>query len=215
MAGLSLLSGRLVQIQLVDRQQYAASARKAFDRTEKLTAIRGMIVDRNEETIAKSIPVSTVFVDKNHLMDPKLASYGIAYQEASADPGWERLDPGARRRRIHSLRGEILARDTADTIVQKHLAYAIGVLARPLGMRREELRAKIEDSKGMWVPIAKDLPEDVADRLRTSIDEQWIHGFNFENAIKRWYTSPDIATHLTNIPSKYSPIVTTKWATLS
>jgi cell division protein FtsI/penicillin-binding protein 2 len=196
-AGLSLLSGRLVQIQLVDRQRYAASARKAFDRTEKLTAIRGMIVDRNEETIAKSIPVSTVFVDKNHLMDPKLASYGIAYQEASADLGWERLDPGARRRRIHSLRGEILSRDTADTIVQKHLAYAIGVLARPLGMRREELRAKIEDSKGMWVPIAKDLPEDVADRLRTSIDEPWIQGFNFENAIKRWYTSPDIATHLT------------------
>jgi len=36
----------LVQIQLVDRQQYANSAGKAFKRVEPLKAMRGMIVDR-------------------------------------------------------------------------------------------------------------------------------------------------------------------------
>ena len=83
----------------------------------------------------------------------------------------------ASRRRINGLRGDILDRETAETIVRKHLAYAIGVLARPLGMRREELRAKIEDSKGKWVPIAKDLPEDVADNLREAVDQQLDPGF--------------------------------------
>jgi len=195
--GLSVLSGRLVQIQLVDRQRYAESSRKAYHRIEKLPAIRGMIVDRREEPLARSIPVSTVFVDKNHLHDPKLAAYGLAYQEASAEPGWDELDDAARRRRISGLRGDILNSETADTIVRKHLAYAVGVLARPLGMRREELRARIETSKGKWVPVAKDLPEDVADNLREAVNKHWIQGFEFQNSIKRWYTSPNLATHLT------------------
>ena len=193
---LSALSGRLVQIQLVDRHRYAESSRRAFHRIEKLPALRGMIVDRREEPLAKSIPVSSVFVDKNHLYDPKLASYGLAYQKASAEPGWIDLDATARNRRIHSLRGEILSSEKADAIVSKHLAYAISVLARPLGMRREELRSKIEDSKGKWVPVAKDLPEDVADNLRDSVDEHWIQGFEFQNSIKRWYTAPNLATHI-------------------
>jgi len=193
---LSVLSGRLVQIQLVDRHRYAESSRKAYHRVEKLPAIRGMIVDRREEPLARSIPVSTVFVDKNHLLDPKLAAYGLAYQEASAEPGWNELDEAARRRRISGLRGDILNREAPETIISKHLAYAIGVLARPLGMRREELRAKIEDSRGKWVPIARDLPEDVADNLREAVDKHWIQGFEFQNSIKRWYTAPNLATHI-------------------
>lgn len=191
-----MLSWRLVQIQLVDRQRYAESSRKAFHRIEKLPALRGMIVDRREEPLAKSIPVSTVFVDKNHLQDPKLAAYGLAYQLASAEPGWHELDATAQRRRINGLRGEILAAETAEAIVSKHLAYAVGILARPLGLRREELRERIETSKGKWVPVAKELPEDVADNLRDTVDKHWIQGFEFQNSIKRWYTAPNLATHL-------------------
>lgn len=196
-AGLSVLSARLVQIQLVDRKHYAESARKTYHRTEVLPAIRGMIVDRREEPLARSIPVVSVFVDKNHLEDPKLASFGLAYQEASAQQGWNDLDTAARRRRIFLLRGEILSREKPEVIVRKHLAYAVGILARPLGMRRDELHQKIEKNKGQWFPVAKDLPQDVADRLRETIDERWIQGFEFENSIKRWYTAPNLATHLT------------------
>jgi cell division protein FtsI/penicillin-binding protein 2 len=204
--GLSVLSFRLVQIQLVERQRYAESSRKAYHRTEKLPAIRGMIVDRQEEPLAKSIPVATVFVDKNHLMDPKLASYGLAFLQASREPGWEALDETKKKRRINGLRGEILDKEPAEEIVRKHLNYAIGILARPLGMRREELRVKIESSKGKWVALAKDLPEDVADQLRETIDSNHIHGFEFENSIKRWYTSPDLATHLTGFTGELESV---------
>jgi cell division protein FtsI/penicillin-binding protein 2 len=194
--GLSGLSARLVQIQLVERHQYAASARKAFHRVEKLPAMRGMIVDRREEPLAKSIPVSTVYVDKNHLFDPKLAAYGLAYEQASNEPGWSELDPKAQRRRINGLRGEILATQTAEAITRKHMAYAVGILARPLGMRRDELHSRIQDSKGKWAPVAKDLPEDVVDQLRDVVEKNWISGFEFQNSIKRWYSSPNQATHL-------------------
>ncbi len=74
--GLSVLSARLVQIQLVDRQMYAKSSRKAFHRVEKIAAGRGMIVDCRDEPLAKSIPVATVFVDKNHKLFS--SAHGIA-----------------------------------------------------------------------------------------------------------------------------------------
>jgi cell division protein FtsI/penicillin-binding protein 2 len=196
MVGLSVLSYRLVQIQWTDRQRYADSSRRAFHRIEKLPALRGMIVDRREEPLARSIPMSTVFVDKNHLFDPKLAAFGLAYRNASSEPGWHRLSAEVQNRRIHSLRGGILSSHTPEEIVSEHLDHAVGVLARPLGMRREELRAKIETSKAKWVPLAKDLADDDADKLRSILDRHWIHGFEFQNSIKRWYTSPDLAVHL-------------------
>ncbi|MBX3740406.1 MAG: penicillin-binding protein 2 [Akkermansiaceae bacterium] len=197
--GLSALSARLVQIQLVNRQRYAESSAKAFQRTERLPGTRGMIVDRHEEPLAKSIPVATVFVDKNHLNDPKLAAYGLAYQEAcSTTPGWDKLPESDRRKLINGIRGEILSRyrETPEVIVQQHLSAAVGILARPLGMRRDEMREKIEKSKGKWLPIAKDLPEDVADQLREAVEQNWLQGFEFESSIKRWYTTPNMATHL-------------------
>lgn len=196
MIGLSVLSWRLVQIQLVNRHRYAESSRKAFHRIEKLPAVRGMIVDCREEPIAKSIPVSTLYLDRNHLLDPKQASYGVACKEASAVDGWNRLDSDARKRKVVSQRGEILERDTGDEIVRKHMDYAVSVLARPLGMKRAELMEKIQNGKGKWFPLAKDLPDDVAEGLRETIARNFLQGFEFQNSIKRWYTSSDLATHL-------------------
>ena len=196
MIGLSVLSWRLVQIQLVDRQRYAESSRKAFHRIEKLPAARGMIVDSREEPIAKSIPVSTLFIDRNHLLDPKQASYGVACKELSATEGWELLDSNTRKRKVVSLRGEILERDTSDEILAKHLDYAVSILARPLGMKRADLMDKIKKGKGKWFPLVKDMPDDVAEGLRETIARNFLQGFEFQNSSKRWYSSPNLATHL-------------------
>ncbi|RYD39975.1 MAG: penicillin-binding protein 2, partial [Verrucomicrobiaceae bacterium] len=169
---------------------------------EKLPALRGMIVDRHEEPLAKSIPVAHVMVNKSHLFDPKLVSYGLAYQQASAEPGWKDLTPEAQRKRIRSLRGDILEQVPVDVIVEKHLAYAVGILARPLGMRKEELHAKIMGG-AKWFPVAKDIPQDVADNLRETIKANWIDGIVFENSLKRWYTASKHATHLTGFTREH------------
>lgn len=191
-----MLSFRLVKIQLVDRQRYAESSRKAFHRIERLPAMRGMIVDRREEPLAKSVPVSMLFADKTHLYDPNVVSYGLAYHEASSEKLWSTMDGKARTRRIRALRAEILDRDSKDEIVEKHLDFAVGMLARPLGIKRDELRARIESSRGKWVQLEKDIPDDVAESLRELVDDNWIQGFAFQNSIKRWYTTPDRATHM-------------------
>ncbi|BCU75727.1 penicillin-binding protein 2 [Luteolibacter sp. LG18] len=199
--GMSGLSARLIQIQLVDRQRYARSSNRTYQRSEKLPAMRGMIVDCNEEVLAKSLPMSSVVVDLMHLTDPKIAAYGLAYAEAHARPDWSALDGRDRDKVLSQIRGKILSSETEDAIVEKHLAYAIGVLARPLGMRREELRAKIEEKrstggKGTF-PIAKDLPGDLAEPLRDALEDSGVRGIKLVNSLKRWYTSPTLATHVT------------------
>ena len=197
--GLSLLSVRLIQIQLWERKKYADRARAAYDRSEVLSAFRGKIVDRHEEVLAKSIALSTVMVDAKLLSDPVIVVKTLAYERVSAEEGWDQLTPEARIRRLKAERRVILEEESAEGIVSKSLARAVGILARPLGLRREELRSRIEGpmSKGrMFFPIAKDLPEDSADQLRGLIEENHLKGFQFQNSIKRWYTSPDLATHV-------------------
>lgn len=194
--GFSALSARLIQIQLLDRKRFAEISRNSHTRIEKLPAMRGTIVDCNDEVLARSLPVSSVMVDLKHLNDENIAAYGLAYAEALANPKWSSLDSRNRRSLVYQLRDRILDRDSAETIVEKHKAYAISVLARPLGMRREELRARIEGGKGQFFAIAKDLPGDVAEPLRDAIEESGIRGFELENSLTRWYTSPTIATHV-------------------
>lgn len=194
---LSALSWRLFQIQLFDRQHYAASANKAFHRVERLPAIRGMIVDRNQDPIAKSIPVSSVFIDKKHLNDQKLTSFGLAYMEASSDPLWHKLSAQQQARQVRALRGEILSRDTPEQIYQKHLSRLISLLAQPLELDPQEMRATIQEHRSKWFVIAKDIPDDVAETLRETVSKNYLQGIIFENSLKRWYTNPNLATHLT------------------
>jgi cell division protein FtsI/penicillin-binding protein 2 len=198
-AGLSLLSARLIQIQLIDRQTYAAKAQQAYRRIEVLPAMRGMIVDRWEEPLAKSIPVTTICIDRNHLLDPNIVSAGLAFQIARTEPDWADRDDRSRRNRIAVIRDAMLKRERPEVLVEKHLAYAVSVLARPLGLSREELRARIEgpSPKSKEFPIVKDLPEDVADPLLEAIEKNWIQGFVARKSTKRWYLAEDMATHLT------------------
>ena len=195
-AGLSALSMRLIQIQLLDRQRYAESSWSTYHRIEPMPAMRGTIVDCHEEVLARSLSVSSVMVDLNHLNDEKIAAYGLAYADAIASPKWAGLDSRNRRALIYQLRGKILERDTPEVIIEKHKAYAISVLCRPLGMSRQDLREKIEGGKGMYFAISKDLSGDIAEPLRAAIEDSGIRGFQLESSFRRWYTSPTLATHV-------------------
>ncbi|MCW1926112.1 penicillin-binding protein 2 [Luteolibacter arcticus] len=202
MTGLSLLSVRLIQIQVWDRKHYANKARQTFERREVLAGLRGTIVDRNEEVLAKSMPVASVFVDLQHLTDPLLISYPLAYERASVEPGWEQLSPQDRKSRILAERGVILkeAEDMpAGTLVEKGIAQAVSLLARPLGMKREDMRAEIKKAiarKSMEFCLIKDRPADDIERVREIIAKHWLEGFFLRESFKRWYTSPDLATHV-------------------
>lgn len=200
--GLSLLSVRLIQIQAWDRKHYADKARLTFERREILPGLRGKIVDRNEEVLAKSMPVATVFVNVNHLTDPLMISYPLAYERVSLDEGWESLDAQARKRRILAERSVILKEFEdmpAGAAFEKALAQAVNLLARPLGLKREDMRHRIEKAiadKAKEFALVKDLKADAAEGVRDLIAKHWLEGFFMRESSKRWYTSPDLATHV-------------------
>lgn len=195
-AGLSALSVRLIHLQITDRKHYAAKAERSYSRKLPIPADRGTIVDRHEEVLAKNIPVTTVMVDKYHLSDPRIAAKGLAYDMAHREEDWLRLDESAKERRIGVRRREIMDRLDSGDIIEKHLAYSIAVLARPMGLRREELRDLIVTTDQMDVTLVKDLPEDVAEKLEDLVQEHRIQGFRFEKSLRRYYTASMLATHV-------------------
>jgi cell division protein FtsI/penicillin-binding protein 2 len=195
-AALSALSVRLIHLQVTDRKQYADKAERSYSRRMVIPARRGFIVDRHEEILAKNIPVTSVIVDKYHLQDPRIAAKGLAYDRACREDDWARLDESARERRISLRRSEIMDELDSVEISRRHLAHAVGVLARPLGLRREELLAKIQGTEQMELTLVKDLPEDVAEKLEQLVQENRIQGFRFEKALRRYYTAPMLATHV-------------------
>lgn len=203
--GLSALSVRLIQIQVWEGFKWERTASAQNHCTEILPGLRGAIVDRNEELLAKTISLSTVKVNRYWIEDPTLVASALAYERASAEPGWETLSVDKRKRKLQAYRNAILGEELPEVIVSKHLARAVGILARPLGLRREELRRRIEEpiSQGRAeFAIAKDLPEEVVDSLRGLIEENHLKGFLFENRNKRWYTSPKLATHVVGYTSE-------------
>lgn len=195
-AGLSALSVRLIQLQVTDRKVYAEKAERSYSRRAVIPAQRGVIVDRHEEILAKNIPVTTVMVDKYHLQDPRIVAKGLAYKSASHDEDWARLDESARERRIAARRRDIMDQLDSVEIINQHLAYAIGVLARPMGLRRDELERMINGTEQMDLTLVKDLPEDVAEKLEQLVQEYRIQGFRFEKSLRRYYTAPMLATHV-------------------
>lgn len=212
--GLSLLSVRLIQIQVWDRKEYEKKSRRTFERREVLVGLRGTIVDRNEEVLAKSKPVVSVFVDLNHLTDPDLISYPLAYEQVSKEPGWKELTPQERRRAILSARGAIL-KDASDMpsglLVEKGIVLTVRLLARPLGLTREEMHAQItaeiakakeraakngRTSISGEFCISKDKEADNIEDVREIISDNHLEGFFLRESFKRYYTSPDSATHV-------------------
>lgn len=204
-AGLSLLSVRLFQIQVWDRKQVAGKS-NPFDQAEVLPGLRGKIVDRNEEVLAKSMPVGSVFADVKHLTDPQVMATVIAYERVSQMPGWDQLSGDKRLRRVAAERSEIEGemQSAGDiegkSIREAALARIVSLLARPLGMRREELRKVLLDgigkkTKGEFA-IVKNLPDDVARLVQETIDEHWLEGIFLRHSYRRWYTSENMATHI-------------------
>lgn len=204
-AGLSLLSVRLFQVQVWDRKQVAGKS-NPFDQAEVLPGLRGKIVDRNEEVLAKSMPVGSVYADIYHLTNPQVMATMIAFERVSQMPGWNELNGEKRLRRVAAERSEIEGEmiDSGDregvAIREAALARIVSLLARPLGMRREELRKVLvegigEKKKGEFA-IIKNLPDDVARLVQETIDEHWVEGIFLRHSYRRTYSSEMMATHI-------------------
>src|SRR4051794_7045475 len=75
---LSLVAGRLVQLQGLDRSNYAAMAERQRLHTVGLTAPRGDIVDRDGRPLAETVDARDVYADPTKVTDPAVEAEQLA-----------------------------------------------------------------------------------------------------------------------------------------
>ena len=75
---LAAVAGRLIQIQAVDAQAWAATATDQRVRDVTLAAPRGAILDRNGATLANSVQARAVFADPKLVTDPEATAAALA-----------------------------------------------------------------------------------------------------------------------------------------
>ncbi len=75
---LSLLSGRLIQLQGLDASSYAAEARSSRMQVVPIPALRGAILDRNGQPLAQSVEAYDIVVDQQLIADEgNVAAYAL------------------------------------------------------------------------------------------------------------------------------------------
>ena len=186
--GLSGLSARLIYLQVIKAKDYAEKSNRVSVRKETLKAVRGCIVDTNNQLIARNIPRARMALDKNLLHDVRLASLSLANLELRETAEWAQWDAKTRNGKIKKRAGQLKNEFPAELIVEKHIANVIGTFARPLGMTPDALRSamKLDKENQMYVVIRKDLAEDEADKLKQlARDRSILHTFVFEEMQKR------------------------------
>lgn len=174
---LSLLSIRLVYLQVVMHDHYAAIAASQHIRKEILPAKRGEITDRHGELLARNQTVFTVVADRNHLNDYDIACRGLAASEGISAK-------------------EVRRKYDRDEIRGRYLMRLVRVLAHPLEYQGWELQKKLNASQAGEIVLVRNVEEDSYRALKQLIDQESIGGIYFRQTMRRFYPSPRTLTHV-------------------
>jgi len=197
--GLSGLSARLIYLQVVKSADFAKKSDRVSVRKEILRANRGCIVDTNNQLVARNIPRARLGLDKKLLQDIGPATLALANKELRETYEWSTWDERTRKRKIKSRASKMVDGMNADEIIETYIDHVVKTFARPLGMKDEELRKRMNlgNKNQKYVVIKKDISEEDADKLKQlTVDHSILHAFVFEETQKRWYVMPEMAAHI-------------------
>ena len=199
--GLSALSYRLVCLQWnTDSTKKSVSPGRSV--RYPLLAQTGYIVDRNDEIIARNNPVTTIIVDKQNLASASVVAAGVAYASAVLREDWAQASEQKQDKILGSIRHRVMSEMSDEEIVEQHLSFMISLLTPYLDYpSREALRARIGKlGRGEQI-IAKEIPEEIADKLQDAVRDNRIQCLHFKKSYRRIYTNPDLAAHVVGIYS--------------
>jgi cell division protein FtsI (penicillin-binding protein 3) len=75
---LTLVAGKLLELQGLNRSSYSAMAEKQRLHTVTITAPRGAILDRNGQPLAETVDARDIYVDPREVKDPNLTATQLA-----------------------------------------------------------------------------------------------------------------------------------------
>ena len=168
---LSLLSARLLEIELVKGEQLSAQARAHYEYKETLPARRGRIFDRSGELLARSQTVFSLVVDCYHLRDQGLAAIGLAARE-----------------KVSAV--SIKKRYLPDEILSSYREFVVDCLAETIGMPRQELARRLRSKENGEIVLLRGIEDDFARQIETILDENNLGGLYLRAGERRYYPSP-------------------------
>jgi cell division protein FtsI/penicillin-binding protein 2 len=168
---LSLLSGRLIYIELMRGEELSAKARSHYEYKEILPAERGRIFDRSGELLARNQTVYSLVVDCHHLRDQGLACIGLAKQE--------KVSPQAIRRKY--LPAEIQGR---------YREYVAESMSGILQMPKQDLSRKLREREVGEIVLLKGIEDDFARKIESVMEARSLRGLYLRRGERRFYPSP-------------------------
>lgn len=117
-----IVSGRLIQVQVLDHQRYADEARDELLGGDTLYAPRGAILDRNGNPLATSVDTWDIYINSRAWADPSTAALAAAALAPllGADAG--------------RLQATVAASDSHDVLIQRDVDYATGTRIADAGV---------------------------------------------------------------------------------
>ena len=184
----SLAAVRLVNLQLLDKENISTLAADDLIDIERIPAKRGIIMDRNEQLLTNTLQSSELVADRYHLREITAVVEGLAYNHAVNDPRWDTLtDPAEKRRLVYNYRAKLLNNAKADMTDEEKKER----LAR---LDRKDARANrlLEFDEKMMEYYFQQHDKLVAEVLYPFLSHQEIEESVNGRTIKRFMTREDI-----------------------
>ncbi len=184
----SIATARLVNLQLLDKEEIGNIAAEELIDRERIPAQRGIIMDRNEELLTNNIQSAELVADRYHLREITAVVEGLAYNHAVNDPRWSTLeDPAERRKLFYNYRAKLLNNAKADMSNEEKSA-------RIAKMDRKDARANrlLEYDEKMMEHYFQQHDKLVAEVLYPFLSHQEIEETVNGRTIKRFMTREDI-----------------------
>jgi len=168
---LSVLSARLVYVQVVGHEKYTEAAESHYTHREVLPAKRGEVFSADGDRLARSQTVYSLVVDCHHIRDPLYACAGVAEKKG--------VTPREIRRRY-----------PYEEITSSYFAWIVANLARPLSIRSDDLSDRLKNKTAGEIVLARGIEEDQKRDLGEIMKHNRIGGIYFRREERRFYPSP-------------------------
>lgn len=104
-----IVAFRLVELHVVDSENYSRIAADELIEKERIPAQRGIIMDRNKVILTNNIQNAELVANRYHLREITAVVDGLAYNQVSNTPEWQaETDPAERRKMLLRKRADLL-----------------------------------------------------------------------------------------------------------
>jgi cell division protein FtsI/penicillin-binding protein 2 len=217
-----MLAVRLIEISYFSRSYFHQEAEKNKETFTLLHGGRGRILDRNEQTIARSITKGQLWMNARDFKEKDFAISTLAWDECRTDPEWNLLTPKEQKQKKKETHNKLVSfyKEKRVELEKRYLAYVIDHLAPVVAMQHDEFYAaiieKIATQNYFLIPCkgrtdfvthrkndepttkasAQWLDDDTCTSIQEALDNNHIFGLELVKVARREYVSSTFATHL-------------------